>query len=365
MTTEYTDPDADAASSEPSDDIGNDDTHGRGRTFAAALTGVVAVVGLVGGALGIWTIRTASDSERFEEKVAELLQDEEISDALARRVMTELSDTIGLQTTVEEAMPEILAPAIDLLAAGVRARIEDRLAELVRTPEVSGAVAGAAGRAHELAIDVIEGDAAPDGVLVEEGEVRVNLLPLTARGLTALQEVGLLRDVTVPDLERGGDPDDQRAALATALDRDLPADFGTPVVFRSDSLDRAGDSVQVVRDLLVLAKRTAWFLLIGGLALAGVSIWLSAERLRSATFIVAGLFVFVLVIRLVMGRATDRIPGVVEAPGARKTVDEIASGLESSLNQTMLGYAVIGLIALAIAAAVHVDVVGRVRSRRG
>jgi uncharacterized membrane protein YiaA len=334
-----------------------------GRSIAAALIGIVAVIGLVGGALGLWTIQTAADSERFEAQVADLLQEEEISDALARRIIAELSETISLQATVQDAMPEILDPAIELLAAGVRSRLEDRLAEFVRTPEVAETVAGAAGRAHEFAVDVIEGDAAPDGILIEDDEVRINLLPLTARALTAMQEVGLLGDVVVPELERGGDPDEQRAELADALGRDLPDDFGTPVVFRSDSLDRAGDSVQLARDILVLAKRTAWFLLIGGAVLAGVSIWLSAHRLRSGAYLVAGLFGVALVVRLVAGRATERLPDAVEQPGAKRTIREVASGLESSLNNTMLGYAIIGLLALAVGAAAQFDLVGRLRRR--
>jgi len=226
-------------------------------------------------------------------------------------------------------------------------------------------VAAAAGRSHELAIDVIDGDALPDSVDVTDGEVRVNLLPLTARALTSMQEVGLLADVTVPVLERGGDPAEQRAELAAALGRDLPSDFGTPVVYRSDSLARAGDTVQVVRDVLVLAKRTAWFLLIGGLALAGLAIWLSRLRWRSASFLVAGVFLFALIIRLVMSRATDRLPNAVEGSGAKATIRDVAAGLEQSLNRTMAGYATLALVVLAVAATVRFDLLGRARRRAG
>lgn len=334
---------------------------GRARAIAAAATGVVAVVGLVGGILGVWTLRTATDSDRFEARVQTLLEDEDISDALAERVVTEVAETVGIQQAVEAAVPEVLRPAIELLAAGARSRLEDRVAQLIRSPEVAGDVAVAAGRAHALAVDVVEGDDVVDGVEIGDGEVRVNLLPLTARTLTAMQELGLLRDVVVPELDRSGDPDVQRAELEAALGRDLPDGFGTPVVFRSDSLVQVGDTVQVVGDVLVLAKQTFWLLLVGGLGLAALSIWLSAERWRSASFIVAGMFLVTLAIRLVLARASERLPDTVAQPGARETVREIAEGLERSLNQTMVLYSASALVALAIAAVVHFDLVARLR----
>jgi hypothetical protein len=350
----------------PSDDGGRPSAIAdRARSIAAGLSGFVAVLGLVGGMLGFWTLRTATDSDRFETRVQSLLEDEAISDALAGRVVTEVADGIGIREAVEVAMPEVLRPAIDLLAAGARSRLEDRVAELIRSPEVSGNVATAAGRAHDLAVDVIEGNDVVDGVDISDGAVRVNLLPLSARALTAMQEIGLLRDVAVPELERSGDPDEQRAQLEAALGRDLPEGFGTPVVFRSESLDRAGDTVGLVRDLLVMAKRALWFLLIGGLALAVVSIRLSSQRWRSASFIVAGMFAFTLILRLALARATERLPGVVEQPGARATVREITADLERNLNQTMLVYSALGLVTLGLAAAVQFGVFGRLRPRGG
>ncbi|MFN3257788.1 MAG: hypothetical protein ACE37B_19075 [Ilumatobacter sp.] len=337
---------------------------GRGRSFGAGVLGVVAVIGLVGGAIGRWTIDTAADSERFEERVATLLEDDEISDALGRRVVTELTEAIGLQEAISDSVPEILQPAIELLAAGARSRLEDRVAELVRSPEVAAVIAGAAGRAHALAVDVIEGDAGPEGLQVRDGEVRVNLLPLMAKAVSAMQEIGLLRDVAVPELDSTGDPDEQRAELAAALGRDVPDDFGTPVVLRSESLAQIGDSVQLVRDALVLAKRAVWLLLFTGVAFAGASIWLSRERVRSVAFIVAGLVVSAFVVRVVMGRATDRLPDAVEQSGAKLTVSKLASELESSLNQSMSRYAVLALVALGIAGVAHLDLIGRLRRRR-
>ena len=328
-------------------------TGGRARSAGAALVGLAAVVCLVGGMLGFWTMRTATDAERFERRVEELLLDAEISDALAQRVVTEVAAAIGIRDAIVEVLPEQLTPAADLLLAGVRSRIEDRAAELLRTPEVAAGVAAVAGRAHETTVAVIEGDDVVDGVDVSDGEVSVNLLPLTTRVLGLVQdEFGLFRDIDLPEMDRTGDPDEQRAALESAFGRDLPDDFGTPVVFASERLGEVGTEVSALRDLLVLAQRAFWLLLIAGVALAAVSIWLSSQRWRTACYLVAGMFAAALVVRVVGAEASERLPEAVESPGAQATVSQVVDALQVDLDQTLLVSATITLMLLASAAIV-------------
>jgi len=333
------------------------------RPIAAGITGVVAVIGMVAGILGFWTVRTATDSDRFESRVEVLLQHEDVSDGLSRRVVGQVAEAIGIRDAIADVMPEVLQPAVDLLLAGVRSRVEDRVAEIIRSPEVSASVAAAAGTAHGVAVDVLEGDDVVDGVAISEGAVRINLLPLTARAIAATQEFGLFRDVAVPELDRAGDPVEQLAALEAALGRDLPDDFGQPVVFRSDSLEELGSTVSLVQDLFLLAKRVFWLLLILGAGLAALSIWLAAVRWRAACLIVAGLFLFTLIIRLVMDRVRSRLPEAVIQPGAKETVREIVGGLETSLNHTMIVYSTLALVALGIVAILQLGVPAW-RSRR-
>jgi hypothetical protein len=326
------------------------------RSIAAGITGVVAVIGMVAGILGFWTVRTATDSDRFESRVEVLLQREDVSDGLSRRVVGQVGEAIAIRDAIVDTVPEVLQPAVDLLLAGVRARVEDRVAEIIRSPEVSANVAAAAGQAHRVAVDVLEGDDVVDGVAISDGEVRINLLPLTARAIAVTQEFGLLGDVVVPELDRAGDPAEQRAALEAALGRDLADDFGEPVVFRSNSLEDLGSTVSLVQGLFLLAKRVFWLLLILGAGLAALSIWLSAIRWRAACFIVAGLFLFTLIIRLVMDRVRSRLPNAVIQPGAKETVSEIVGGLETSLNHTMILYSTLALVVLGIVAIVQLGV---------
>lgn len=316
------------------------------RTVVTGLVGIVAVVALVAGVLGFWTLRVAGDSDRFEAKSEELLRNEDVSDALARRVVSEVAGALELSEAIDEVVPDILEPAIGVLLAGVRSRVELQLGEQLRQDRFVELVGAAVGTAHSSAVAVIRGDDVIDGVEIVGGEVRLNLLPVVGLALVNLQEIGLFPSLEVPELRLDGDPDEQRIELAEALGRDLPAEFGEIVVFTSDSLDQAGATVDTVRDVLVFARRSFWLLLALGAGLAGLAIWMSARRWRSASFLVAGLFTATLIIRLVISRARDRLPDVVEQPGARATVDELASGLEASLNTTMLWVSVAALVVL-------------------
>lgn len=320
----------------------------RALSVASAVVGVVAVLGLIGGVVGFWTLRTASDSGRFENRVEELLRDEEISNALGVRVVNEVTATLDVRAAVHDVAPDELEPMLDVLLAGVRSRVESRAGQLIRSDLVAESIGESVERAHGVAIQVIEGDSVVDGVDVSDGEVRVNLLPLTARVIGALQEVGLFRDVDVPELERGGDPDEQREQLSEALGRDLPDDFGEPVMFRSDSLEQVGDTVELARDTLVFAKRTFWLLFLAGTAFAAGSIWLARRRWRAACYIVAGLFAGTLVVRLFSAETRERIPDIVESAGAQAAVVQIATGLENSLNRTLIWFSLLTLLALLV-----------------
>lgn len=328
-------------------------TSGRLRSVGTALLGIAAVVCLLGGILGLWTVQTATDSERFELRVEELMLDEEISDALASRVVTEIADGLGIRDAVVDVLPEQLVPAADFLLAGVRSRVEDRVGELIRTEEVAAGVGTVAGAAHEAAVAVLEGENSIDGVDISDGEVTLNLLPLTNRVLGLLQtEFGLFGDVDLPEMDRSGDPDEQRAALEAAFGRDLPDDFGTPVVFRSERLDEIGTEVQALRDAFTLAQRAFWILLLAGAVLAGLTIWLARQRWRAACYLVAGLFTTTLVVSVVGNQANERLPEAVESPAARTAVSSVTNDLTDDLAESLFAYSTAALMLLIAAAVV-------------
>ena len=137
-------------------------------------------------------------------------------------------------------------------------------------------------RAHARAMSLLQGDGVADGVSVVNGEVTLNLIPLFGRALTLVQNAGLFSDVQVPDLTRSGDPSEQIAALESALNRDLPDDFGQLVVYRSDQLADAQASLESAQNVLAFAKRALWLLIVTTVLLIVVSLLLARNRWRAA-----------------------------------------------------------------------------------
>ncbi len=256
---------------------------------------------------------------------------------------------MDLRTPLVEITPDSLDPVIDVLLAGVEARLQGQVTELIQRPEVASTVAEIAGRAHALAVDVLEGESVSDRLNVDGDAVRINLVPLVARALGLLPDLGLFADVEVPQFEPGGDPAAQVADLEAAFDVELADDFAQPVIFRSDTLEELGTTVDLARSLLFFARAGLWVLLIVGAAFAVLSIRLATRRLRAAVVLVAGVVALSLLTRAITGTLASRVPDAVEDPGARATVGEIVLGLQRDLSTTLIWYSLLALLALGVA----------------
>jgi hypothetical protein len=326
------------------------------RSVVAFVAGFLAVVGIVAGSIGLWARSTVLDSGRFARTVYDLLGDPEIADALAVRVTDDVIAASQLDDRVTTLVPDALQPVTSFLAAGAKSWIQDRVSALIQNDDVRAGIATAAGRAHQQLVDLIEGDGLVDGISIKDDAVTLNLLPLTARALTVVQDLGLLRDVDIPTLERGGDPDEQRAELEAALGRDLPPDFGELVVFRSGTVEAVGGVVETAQRALVATTRAIWLLLVLGLGLAVVSVWLAARRPRAAAIVAGSTVVAYIAVRLATRYVVHRAASSVDGAGAQHTVDRVLSGYLDSLTSSTVAY-----VAIACMVVVTAVLVGRSR----
>jgi hypothetical protein len=202
-------------------------------------------------------------------------------------------------------------------------------------------------RAHRRAMQVLEGDGLADGVNVSGGEVSINLMPLIAQGLTALQSAGLIDDVMVPELSADGDPDEQAAALSAALGQDLPNDFGQLVVYRSDSVEQASESVQTAQRLLVLAERAMWLLVIASIVLVAATILVAARRWRATLVLALGTAAAMVLIRSTVREVVSGVSDLALAPGAKAAIRAIVGGASTSLMRLAGVLLLLGLIVVA------------------
>src|SRR5215204_5427144 len=198
----------------------------RARTVVASILGVLAVLLLVVTLIAVWARVTVFRSNVVASLVGDGLDEPEVQTGLANYVSEQVFTAVDVDT---------------------------RLAEVL-----------------------------VDGINVSEGQVSLNLLPLIGRGLTALQSRGLFEELEVPTMTPDGDPDEQAAALSSALGRELPEGFGQLVVYEGEAVARAEESVENAQRTLVVAKRALWLIAIVCLLLIAAAIAVAPRRWRAA-----------------------------------------------------------------------------------
>ena len=318
------------------------------RTIVACVLGVLAVLCLVVASIGVWAKATVLQRDRFTALTEDALAQPEVQAGLATYITNAVFTAVDVDALVAETLPSQLSRAAPAIAGGLESAVERRLTDLLGTEEVQGILNGVIERAYDSAMDVLQGDGLVDGITVTEGgEVSVNLLPLVGRGLGVVQSLGLLSDVDLPTLTRDGDPQQQLADLEAALGRDLPAGLGQLVVYQSDEIDSAHQSVQQAQRILVLVQRGVVLLVIAALVLLAATVLVAPRRWRATLGLGLGAASALVVLRSVVRQVVDDAPGLAVKPGAKAAIESILGGAAASLLR-LTGV----LLLLAVAAAI-------------
>jgi hypothetical protein len=205
------------------------------------------------------------------------------------------------------------------------------MGNLLALPKVRTLIVGIVERAHARLMQVLRGDGLVNGITIKNGVVTVNLLPLIGLGLDQVHNLGLLNNVTLPAFTVDGDPAVQIAALSTALHRDLPADFGQLVVYRSDKLANAETTVATAQRALLLAKRAMYLILVLTVVLLVATVVVANRRRRAVVVLSAAAGVTMILTHVALRRVLNKVPSIIIKPGAKaaaiNTLDSLASGL--------------------------------------
>ena len=313
--------------------------------MAAGFVGVLAVVLLLATTVALWARATLFDSDKVASIVGDALAQPEVDQALAERVTTELFKAVDVNAAVQDVLPSSLDRLEPALVGGIETVVQRGLTTAFGNEEVQQLLTDLVRRAHVRAMTLLQGDGLTGGVSVENGDVTLNLLPLFGRALTQLQNVGLFSSVQVPELTADGDPQQQIAALESALKRDLPDDFGQLVVYQSDQLADAQASLKSAQDTLAAAKRSLWVLIIATVVTFVVALLLARNRWHAALLLGLGAVVAMVLARVATNRVVAAAPDLVKASGAKAAVASIVGDFRTSL------FRAIGLV-LIVAAAV-------------
>ncbi len=330
-------------------------SHHRGRTVAATVLGVLAVLVLTVGAVAVWAKATVLRSEEVAALVGDAIAETDVQTALAALLADQVQDAVGLEARLVDLLPAQLDRFAPSIAAGTNAAVERVLGRVLAEPAVQDAVETLVERAHARALALLRGDGLTGGLSVDGGAVTLNLLPLVARGLVAVQDLGFLDDVTVPELEPGGDPAEQTAQLEAAIGRDLPDGFAQLVVYDSETVANAQESVQTAQRILALSERAVWLLVVLSVVLVAATILVAPRRARAVLVLSLGTAATMVLLRSAVRRVVGGAEALAPRPGGKAAIRAIAGGAGESLLRLA---AVLLLLAL-----VSVTVVVLVRRR--
>ena len=246
----------------------------------------------------IWVKRQALETETWTETSSELLEREEIQDAIANFLVTALYDNVDVEAELAAQLPPPTDRLAGPISAGLRQVADEAARRALARPEVQTLWEDANRTAHERLLAVIDEEA--EAVSEDDGAVNLDLAVI-------------LQQITA-ELGIGGD-----------LASKIPEDAAQLRVMDSEDLD----SIRTVVDLL---RTLAWLLLAIALVLYGVALYLAGARRRETLRLIGFSFVVVGLLSLLAQRlAGDAVVGALTTTAAAEAPAEEAWEVATSL----------------------------------
>jgi hypothetical protein len=274
---------------------------------------VVAVLAVIAG----YVRYQALDTPTVEETATELIEDDEVRNEIAARLVDELFANVDVEASLEERLPPEQKRLAPPLAGAARALADRASARLLERPRVQDLWIRSIVIAHEQLVAVLDDDTT--ALTTEDGFVVLNLRPLV--------------------IQLG----DQVAIVGRVADR-LPESAGHIKIMKADQLETAQEATQ-------LLKRIAAVLWLVPFLLWAIAFWLARGRRRAVLrtigigLIAVGLLV--LVVRKAAGNyvVDDLVKSDSVRPAAQDAWD-ILTALLADGGWTVLGLGVIAVVAV-------------------
>ncbi len=339
------------------------------RRWLAVVLVVLTVLSIVATTVAVWAHETVFDNDRFMNTVQPALDDPALYAAMSERISDEIIVVLDLETrvaarltSVDEYLSQTLIEALDVgvrgqavldrvdrpslavLASPISAAVETRITEIVdrfiTTDEFETRFIRLVEQAHLAAVALLRNDLAElPNVYIENGEVRLNLIPAITEALRRV--VGEIRDflpdVTLPDIVADG-VEAGKQQLAEAVNAQLPDDFGQVTVLSEQQLAGA-------QDVANRLDRFVWALVLLSILLAASTVAVSPTRRRTVIQltlgIAAGLVMGVAAIR----RLESAIVEQISSPNGREAGASLLAEIVASLRSVAIIVIVVALIA--------------------
>lgn len=344
------------------------------RRWVAVVLVVLAALSTVITTASIWIRTTIFDTDRFMGIVQPALDEPALYDLLATRVSDDIILALdveprvsGVLTDVDERLIEMVLdalgvsdlrrailsrldrPSLTVLAAPIADALNTRITRIVEEFVTSDAfrnrVPGLVRQAHAASVALIRNDLADlPNVYIEDGEVRLNLIPIIveAARLVVADVRDLLTDVTLPTVISDRF-DEGRQQLIDALHTELPDEFGQVTLFRADKLTPIQDTVDRLDRLVSLLMLTTIVLMVGAIVLAPTR---RRTVIHLAVGVVGGLVVGLIIVERIEAAILDQITGPRQLAVGHAVLTEVVGSLRSSVLMVAIGAALVGIIAV-------------------
>lgn len=280
--------------------------------WPGVIVGIATVLAIVS-VFTVWTRSQLLDTDEWVDASTGLVAEPDVQAALADFLIDSLYERADVGAAVEERLPPELQGLAGLVSGALRDPLTTGVERLLVSDRFQTLWETANRTAHEALVNILR------------DETRTGLT--TAEGVVALE----LRPMVVSIGERFG-------VAAERLEQ-IPEDAGRIVIFESDDLDAAQQTVQVL-DVL------SWFLFVVVLALYALAVFLARERRRQMLgtigWSLAGVGLVVLLAQAVARRVL--LDALVENPANRSAADltaGVATGLLRQMGWAALIYGIL------------------------
>ncbi len=202
-----------------------------------------------------WIDRQALDTDQWVDTSGRLLEDKEISDALATYSVDQLYASVDVARILKKQLPPDLQPVSSPLAAGVREFATRAGQQAFQSPRVQTLWADANRVAHTQLVSILKGN--NQAITSQNGKVVLDLRPIV---LQLANRIGLKKQA-------------QQAIKKGEAQGILKPDFARLQIADSQQLGTA-------RTITKLVEGLAWFFTVGTLALFALAAYLAGRGRR-------------------------------------------------------------------------------------
>jgi hypothetical protein len=285
------------------------------RWVPIAIVVLATMVGLLS-IFALWAKRQLLETESWTETSSELLENEDISNAVADFLVAELFDNVDVPARIEAVLPAEFQGLAEPVAGGIRQVSDDASRKALQEPKVQSLWEEANRTAHEQLLAIVDDEST--AVSRSDGTVVLDLVPL-------LEQLA------------------KRVGLSGERLEKLPDEAAEIEIMREDELDAAQSGVKLLRTL-------AWLLTAIAIGLYVLAIYLARgrrrETLRAVGFGFITIGVLVLFARNLGGDAvTDALASTSSAEPAVGATWEIGTSMLKEGGQAVLAYGVLIVLA--------------------